>query len=47
MEKSFEGVGAKRTTSVSGDDDVARLKPQLEGRRTQLDVADLINCVID
>ena len=47
MEESFEGVGAKKTTSVGGDDDVARAKHQLDGRRTHLDVADLIDWVFD
>ena len=40
FEESFKEVGVQRTASDGGDD-VARSKPQLEGRRTRLDVADL------
>ncbi len=47
FDESFEGVGAQKTASSSGDDDVAWSKPQLEGRRTRQDVVDLIDCVID
>ena len=46
-EEPFEGVGAQKTTSVSGDNNVARSQPQLVGWRTCLDVADMIDCVID
>ena len=45
FEKSFEGVGAQKTASISGDED--RSKAQLEGWRTHQDVADLFDCVID
>ena len=39
-EEPYEGVGAQ-------NNDVARSKPQLVGWRTCLDVADMIDCVID
>ena len=43
-EKASSGAPALKLLVIN---DVARLKPQLEGRRTRLDVADLIDCVID
>ena len=45
FEKSFEGVGAQKTASISGNED--RSKAQLEGWRTHQDVTDLFDCVID
>ena len=46
-EEPFEGVGTQTAASDGGDDDIVRSKPQLEGQRTRLDVADLSDCVID